>query len=198
MFRNVKKPLVKACTLRPNARTFSDAAATAAAPKRVICRPTSNLKVGICGLPNIGKSMMFNAISMQNVPSENYPFCTIDPNNATVAVPDPRVEWLKNHYNPPSCISAVLNITDIAGIVAGAHEGKGLGNAFLSHIGAVDALFHLVRVFPNNTTGMSPRHTRTRNLSVYPCSHIVLSFLYISAQASRLNTSKAPSILSAT
>jgi len=117
--------------------------------KRQLGRPGNSVKIGIVGMPNIGKSTMFNCLSMQNVPASNFPFCTIDPNNSVVKVPDPRVDWLVANTKPQNTVPAVLSITDIAGLVKGASEGKGLGNEFLSHIGAVDAIYHLVRVFPN-------------------------------------------------
>lgn len=110
-------------------------------------RPSNNVSIGIVGMPNIGKSTLFNCLSNLNVPAENYPFCTIDPSTARVPVPDERFDFLCKTFEPPSKMPAVLTITDIAGLVKGANEGKGLGNAFLSHIQAVDAIFHLVRAF---------------------------------------------------
>jgi len=110
-------------------------------------RVRSNLKMGILGLPNVGKSSFFNLITSQNVAAENYPFCTIDPNESRCAVPDARFNWLCDLWESPSRIPAYLNITDIAGLIKGASEGAGLGNAFLSHIQAVDGLFHMVRAF---------------------------------------------------
>ena len=92
-------------------------------------------------------SSLFNCLSNLNVPAENYPFCTIDPSNARVPVPDSRFDYLCDSFKPASKMPAVLTITDIAGLVKGANEGKGLGNAFLSHIQAVDAIYHLVRAF---------------------------------------------------
>jgi obg-like ATPase 1 len=130
-------------------RSFAAAPSPNEAVKRQLGRPGNSVKIGIVGMPNIGKSTMFNCLSMQNVPASNFPFCTIDPNNAVVRVPDPRMEWLTTVVKPQSTVPAVLSITDIAGLVKGASEGKGLGNEFLSHIGAVDAIYHLVRVFPN-------------------------------------------------
>jgi len=110
-------------------------------------RVGTNLKVGIVGLPNVGKSTFFNVICSQSIPAENFPFCTIDPNESRVAVPDARFDYLCDHFHPVSKVPAYLNIVDIAGLVKGAAEGQGLGNAFLSHIRACDALFHLCRTF---------------------------------------------------
>ena len=110
-------------------------------------RPGNNVAIGIVGMPNIGKSSLFNLLSKLNVPAENYPFCTIDPAFAKIPVPDDRFDKLVQMYKPKSVIPAVLTVHDIAGLVRGASEGKGLGNAFLSHITAVDAIFHICRAF---------------------------------------------------
>jgi len=103
--------------------------------------------MGIVGLPNVGKSTLFNILTKMSIPAENYPFCTIDPALAKVPVPDDRFEQLCKIYSPKKEIPAVLTIHDIAGLVRGASEGRGLGNAFLSHITAVDAIFHVCRAF---------------------------------------------------
>jgi len=112
-------------------------------------RVKANLKMGVLGLPNVGKSSLFNLLTEQNVAAENFPFCTIDPNESRCAVPDWRFDWLCDLWQPPSRIPAYLMITDIAGLIKGASEGAGLGNAFLSHIQAVDGLYHVVRAFEN-------------------------------------------------
>lgn len=110
-------------------------------------RFTHNLKMGIVGLPNVGKSTFFNTLTKCNVPAENFPFCTIEPNEARVAVPDDRFDWLVKHWKPGSAVSAYLEVWDIAGLVKNAAQGEGLGNAFLSNIQAVDGIFHMCRAF---------------------------------------------------
>ena len=106
-----------------------------------------SLKVGIIGLPNVGKSTIFNALTKSSIPSENYPFCTIEPNVGIVQVPDNRLNDIVNIFNPKNNISAIIEFVDIAGLVKGASKGEGLGNKFLSHIRNVDALVHVVRCF---------------------------------------------------
>eukprot|EP01010_Urceolus_cornutus_P004881 NODE_810_length_1322_cov_159.944226_g615_i0.p1 GENE.NODE_810_length_1322_cov_159.944226_g615_i0~~NODE_810_length_1322_cov_159.944226_g615_i0.p1 ORF type:complete len:396 (+),score=87.80 NODE_810_length_1322_cov_159.944226_g615_i0:71-1258(+) len=120
-------------------------------PKTIVLgRPNSTgLSIGIVGLPNVGKSTFFNVLTKSSVPAENFPFCTIDPSEARINVPDDRFHWLCEHYKPASKVPPFLSITDIAGLVKGASDGEGLGNAFLSHIKGVDAIFHMIRVFPD-------------------------------------------------
>jgi len=110
-------------------------------------RVKSNLKMGIVGLPNVGKSSLFNLLTQQAVAAENYPFCTIEPTDARCSVPDARYDDLISVWQPKSEYPAYLWCTDIAGLVRGASEGAGLGNAFLSHIQAVDGIYHVVRAF---------------------------------------------------
>ncbi len=109
-----------------------------------------SLTAGIVGLPNVGKSTLFNAITKQNILAANYPFATIDPNVGIVTVPDERLEFLNNLYEPKSLVPTTFEFTDIAGLVKGASSGEGLGNKFLSHIREVDAIVEVVRCFEDS------------------------------------------------
>lgn len=110
-------------------------------------RVGNTLKMGLVGLPNVGKSTTFNILTHLSVPAENFPFCTIDPHEAVVEVPDERFDWLRDQFKPSSRVKSVLKIWDIAGLVPNAHQGEGLGNAFLSNIQAVDGIYHVCRAF---------------------------------------------------
>ena len=108
------------------------------------------MKLGIVGLPNVGKSTLFNALTSAGAESANYPFCTIEPNVGVVAVPDARLDYLTEMHQPKKTTPAVIEFVDIAGLVRGASKGEGLGNKFLSHIREVDAILHVVRCFEDD------------------------------------------------
>jgi GTP-binding protein YchF len=105
------------------------------------------MEAGIVGLPNVGKSTLFNALTAAGIEAANYPFCTIEPNVGVITVPDARLATLQSHIQSQKVIAAIIRLVDIAGIVRGASEGEGLGNKFLSHIREVDAILHVVRCF---------------------------------------------------
>src|SRR5512138_400885 len=108
------------------------------------------IQCGIVGLPNVGKSTLFNALTKAQIAAENYPFCTIDPNVGVVGVPDPRLDELAQIVKPERVLPAAVEFVDIAGLVAGASKGEGLGNQFLAHIRETDAIAHVVRCFQND------------------------------------------------
>ncbi len=108
------------------------------------------IKCGIVGLPNVGKSTLFNALTQAEIPAENYPFCTIDPNVGIVMVPDPRLDELSKIVKPQKTLPTTVEFVDIAGLVAGAAKGEGLGNKFLANVRETDAIAHVVRCFDND------------------------------------------------
>src|SRR5688572_15490489 len=105
------------------------------------------MDAGIVGLPNVGKSTLFNALTAAGIASENYPFCTIEPNIGAVPVPDPRLATINRYIKTEKVVPAMLRLVDIAGLVRGASQGEGLGNQFLANIRNVDAILHVVRCF---------------------------------------------------
>ena len=123
------------------------------------------MKLGVVGLPNVGKSTLFNAITQAGAASANYPFCTIEPNVGIVSVPDARLDYLASIYHPEKFTPATIEFVDIAGLVKGASKGEGLGNKFLSHIREVDAIVQVVRCFEDeNITHNAIRWNRTCRL----------------------------------
>ena len=123
------------------------------------------MKIGIVGLPNVGKSTLFNAITKAGAESANYPFCTIDPNVGVVSVPDERIDVLGRMYNTKKIVHTAIEFVDIAGLVKGASKGEGLGNKFLAHIREVDAIAHVVRCFDDDNVvhvdgEINPNHDR--------------------------------------
>ena len=130
------------------------------------------MKIGIVGLPNVGKSTLFNSITKAGAECANYPFCTIEPNVGVVTVPDERLQVLAKMYNTKKVTPAVVEFVDIAGLVKGASKGEGLGNKFLSHIRETDAITHVVRCFENSNVvhvdgGIDPiRDIETINLEL--------------------------------
>ena len=126
-----------------------------------------SLKAGIVGLPNVGKSTLFNAITKKNILAANYPFATIDPNVGVVTVPDTRLEYLEELYIPKSLVPTTFEFTDIAGLVKGASSGEGLGNKFLSHIREVDAIVEVVRCFDDeNITHVEGKTDPIRDIEI--------------------------------
>ena len=109
-----------------------------------------SLKCGIVGLPNVGKSTLFNALTQAGIAAENYPFCTIEPNVGIVELPDPRLAQLAGIVKPERIVPAIVEFVDIAGLVAGASKGEGLGNQFLAHIRETDAIVNVVRCFDDD------------------------------------------------
>lgn len=144
-----------------------------------------SLKAGIVGLPNVGKSTLFNAITKKNILAANYPFATIDPNVGMVTVPDERLTFLENLYLPKSTVPTTFEFTDIAGLVKGASKGEGLGNKFLSHIREVDAIVEVVRCFDDeNITHVEGKCDPIRDIEII---NLELIFADLEIIENRLN-----------
>ena len=147
-----------------------------------------SLTAGIVGLPNVGKSTLFNAITKQNILAANYPFATIEPNIGIVTVPDKRVDFLDNLYNPKKTIPATFEFTDIAGLVEGASKGEGLGNKFLSHIREVDAICEVVRCFnDDNITHVTGNIDPIRDVEIISVELILADLEIVENRLSRVS-----------
>ena len=146
-----------------------------------------SLTAGIVGLPNVGKSTLFNAITKQSILAANYPFATIEPNQGMVTVPDRRVDFLEQLYKPKKTIPATFEFTDIAGLVAGASKGEGLGNKFLSHIREVDAICEVVRCFnDDNITHVTGNVDPIRDVEIIELELILADLEVVENRLSRM------------
>ena len=145
------------------------------------------LKVGIVGLPNVGKSTIFNALTKSAIPVENYPFCTIDPNVGIVEVPDKRLADIAAIFNPKAITPATVEFVDIAGLVRGASKGEGLGNQFLSHIRDVDAVLHVVRSFEeDNITHVEGSLDPVRDIETIETELLIRDIAYVDKRLDKL------------
>ena len=150
------------------------------------------LSAGIIGLPNVGKSTLFNALCSASVASENYPFCTIDPNHGIVAVPDDRLSKITAYIQTKKVVPAFLELIDIAGLVKGASKGEGLGNQFLGHIKEVNALIHIVRCFEDkNVVHVDGSVDPLRDIGVVETELILKDLETVQKSLTRLNKAKS-------
>lgn len=144
------------------------------------------MKLGIVGLPNVGKSTLFNAITSAGAESANYPFCTIEPNVGVVSVPDERLEGLRKLFNSEKCVPTAIEFFDIAGLVRGASKGEGLGNKFLSHIREVEAIVHVVRCFEDeNITHVEGRINPVDDIEIINLELILADLEVVSKRVER-------------
>lgn len=144
------------------------------------------MKLGIVGLPNVGKSTLFNAITSAGAESANYPFCTIEPNIGVVSVPDERLEGLRNLFSSEKCVPTAIEFFDIAGLVRGASKGEGLGNKFLSHIREVEAIVHVVRCFEDeNITHVEGRIDPVDDIEIINLELILADLEVVSKRVDR-------------
>lgn len=147
-----------------------------------------SLKAGIVGLPNVGKSTLFNAITKKNILAANYPFATIEPNVGVVIVPDARLDYLVNLYNPKSIVPTSFEFIDIAGLVSGASKGEGLGNKFLSHIRDVDAIVEVVRCFDDeNITHVEGKTDPIRDIEIINTELILADYEIVSNRIDKIS-----------